>query len=39
MKLVIVIPDGCADYPVEILGGKTPLQSANIPNMDRIASE
>ncbi len=39
MKLVIIIPDGCADYPVESLGGKTPLQAASVPNMDRIASE
>jgi 2,3-bisphosphoglycerate-independent phosphoglycerate mutase len=39
MKLVIIIPDGCADYSVESLGGKTPLQAAHVPNMDRIASE
>ena len=37
MKYVIVIPDGCADEPQESLGGKTPLQAANKPNMDRIA--
>src|SRR6202045_839193 len=37
MKYVIVIPDGCADEPVEALGGLTPLQAAKIPNMDRIA--
>jgi len=37
MKYAIVIPDGCADEPVESLGGLTPLQAANIPNMDRIA--
>ena len=39
MKLVIIIPDGCADYSVESLGGKTPLQAAHVPNMDRVASE
>ena len=39
MKYVIVIPDGCADEPLEILGGKTPLQAANIPNMDLIARQ
>ncbi|MCU0716823.1 MAG: cofactor-independent phosphoglycerate mutase [Pirellula sp.] len=38
MKWVIIIPDGCADFPVESLGGKTPLQAANVPNMDRIAA-
>lgn len=37
MKWVIIIPDGCADYPVESLGGKTPLQAANLPAMDTIA--
>lgn len=37
MKYVIVIPDGCADEPQNSLGGKTPLQAANKPNMDRIA--
>lgn len=38
MKYVIVIPDGCADEPMEALGGKTPLQAANLPAMDAIAS-
>ena len=37
MKYVIVIPDGCADEPQPSLGGKTPLQAAKKPNMDRIA--
>lgn len=37
MKWVIIIPDGCADYPVETLGGKTPLQAAKLPSMDAIA--
>src|SRR3954447_8236475 len=37
MKYVIVIPDGCADEPQESLGGKTPLQAARKPHMDRIA--
>src|SRR5436309_8861882 len=37
MKYVIVIPDGCADEPQESLGGKTPLQAARKPNMDRVA--
>ena len=38
MKYVIVVGDGMADYPLEELGGKTPLQVANKPNMDWIAS-
>src|SRR4051812_36237024 len=37
MKYAIVIPDGCADEPQASLGGKTPLQAARKPNMDRIA--
>ena len=39
MKYVIVIPDGCADDPVPELGNRTPLQAANVPNMDRVARE
>src|SRR5438445_1750180 len=37
MKYALVIPDGCADEPQAVLGGKTPLQAARKPNMDRIA--
>src|SRR5438552_18224111 len=37
MKYAIVIPDGCADEPQESLGGKTPLQAAHKPHMDRVA--
>jgi len=36
MKYAIIIPDGCADEPQDSLGGKTPLQAAHLPNMDRI---
>ncbi len=39
MKFAIVIPDGCADEPQDSLGGRTPLQAARIPNMDRIAHQ
>lgn len=38
-KYVIVIPDGAADEPFEGLGGKTALQAANIPEMDRVARD
>src|SRR5512135_564448 len=38
-KYVIVIPDGAADEPQESLGGRTPLQAARTPEMDRIARE
>ena len=38
-KYAIVIPDGAADEPQASLGGKTPLQAADTPEMDRIARE
>ena len=38
MKYAIIIPDGCADEPQDSLGGKTPLQAANIPAMDAVAA-
>lgn len=38
MKYAIVIPDGCADEPQEVLGGRTPLEAARTPNMDAIAA-
>jgi 2,3-bisphosphoglycerate-independent phosphoglycerate mutase len=34
MKYIIIVGDGMADYPVESLGGKTPLMVAKIPHMD-----
>ncbi len=37
MKYAIVIPDGSADEPQTALDGKTPLQAAQTPAMDRIA--
>jgi 2,3-bisphosphoglycerate-independent phosphoglycerate mutase len=39
MKYVIVIPDGCADEPQPTLAGKTPLQAARLPQMDRLAQQ
>jgi 2,3-bisphosphoglycerate-independent phosphoglycerate mutase len=38
MKYANIIPDGSADEPQESLGGKTPLQAANIPAMDAVAA-
>lgn len=37
MKYLVVLYDGMADYPVEELGNKTPLEAAECPNMDRLA--
>ena len=38
MKYVIIHGDGMADWPCDELGGRTPLDAANKPNMDLIAS-
>lgn len=37
MKYIVLVPDGAIDYPLEELGGKTPLEAADTPNMDFIA--
>ncbi len=37
MKYIILQGDGMADYPIESLGGKTPLEAARTPNMDWLA--
>jgi 2,3-bisphosphoglycerate-independent phosphoglycerate mutase len=37
MKGIIMIIDGMADRPLEELEGKTPLEAAQTPNMDRMA--
>lgn len=37
MKYIIVLGDGMADEPVEILGGKTPLQKADKKAIDHLA--
>lgn len=37
MKYVIIIPDGAADWPLEELGGRTPLEAAEKPYTDSIA--
>jgi 2,3-bisphosphoglycerate-independent phosphoglycerate mutase len=37
-KFVLLVGDGMADYPLEELGGKTPLEAAETLHMDRIAA-
>lgn len=37
MKYIVILCDGMADEPLEKLGGKTPLEAARTPNMDRLA--
>ena len=39
MKHIIILGDGMADHAIERLGGKTPLQYADKPMMDRLARE
>lgn len=38
MKFIILQGDGMADYPLDVLGGKTPLEAARTPNMDWLAA-
>lgn len=39
MKYIVIVPDGMADYPIEELGNRTPLEAARTPNFDLIARE
>lgn len=35
-KYLILVGDGMGDYPLEKLGGKTPLEAARTPHLDRL---
>nr|MBC8436385.1 phosphoglycerate mutase [Candidatus Omnitrophota bacterium] len=37
MKYALLVGDGMSDYPLDELGGRTPLEAAETPNMDYIA--
>lgn len=39
MKYLVLVPDGAADYPIDAFGGKTPLEAAHTPYLDRLARE
>ena len=39
MKYLVLLGDGMADEPLDVLDGKTPLEHAATPNMDRLAAE
>lgn len=39
MKYIVLLCDGMADYPLEQLGGKTPMGASNTPNMDMLAKK
>ncbi len=38
-KGVILIADGMGDRPIDLLEGRTPLEAASTPNLDRLAAE
>jgi 2,3-bisphosphoglycerate-independent phosphoglycerate mutase len=37
MKYLVFVPDGCADVPLDALGGRTPLEAASMPNTAALA--
>ena len=39
MKYLVLLCDGAADYPIDSLGGKTPLAVANKPVTDMLAKK
>ncbi|MBR3921110.1 MAG: cofactor-independent phosphoglycerate mutase [Oscillospiraceae bacterium] len=39
MKYLVLLCDGMADYPVEELGNRTPMECAEKPNMDKLAKK
>lgn len=39
MKTLVVVASGAADRPLEELGGRTPLEAAATPQLDRLARE
>jgi len=39
MKKILVILDGAADLPVNVFGGKTPLEHSEIPYLNELAKE
>jgi 2,3-bisphosphoglycerate-independent phosphoglycerate mutase len=38
MKYVVFVPDGCADVPLDALGGRTPLEAARMPEVEALAA-
>jgi 2,3-bisphosphoglycerate-independent phosphoglycerate mutase len=36
MKYIVVLGDGMSDWPIDALGGKTPLEVVNKPNIDKL---
>jgi 2,3-bisphosphoglycerate-independent phosphoglycerate mutase len=38
VKYVVCVPDGCADEPIDALGGRTPLEAASMPYLSALAA-
>lgn len=38
VKYIVFVPDGCADEPLNELGGRTPLEAAAMPNVAQLAA-
>jgi 2,3-bisphosphoglycerate-independent phosphoglycerate mutase len=38
VKYVVLVPDGCADEPLDELGGRTPLEAAHMPHLAGLAA-
>ena len=36
MKYIIILSDGMSDFPLDTFGGKTPMEVAKKPNMDKL---
>jgi len=39
MKYITILVDGMADYPIDELGGRTPLEAADIPAINSLAGK
>ena len=37
LKYLIIVPDGCGDWPIPDLGGKTPMEAADMKNINSFA--
>ena len=38
VKYIVLVPDGCADEPIDSLGGRTPLEVASMPHLAALAA-
>jgi 2,3-bisphosphoglycerate-independent phosphoglycerate mutase len=38
VRYVVFVPDGCADVPLDALGGRTPLEAARMPRLAQLAA-